>query len=74
MDLLEGEIEIGMTKNEVTASIGEPYKILHKNRRSYDEVWVYVPHWKFEDKLYFKKGILVKTEPEYLVASKGGKV
>jgi len=66
----EGYIELGMTKKEVRASWGGPKSIKHKKANHYDEIWVYVPNWKFRNQLYFYNGILVKTEPDYLVVSR----
>ena len=66
----KGYIELGMTREEVRASWGEPKAIKHKKRNDYDEVWIYVPNWKFRNQLFFKNGILVKTDPDYLVVSR----
>lgn len=65
----KGYIEIGMTKDDVRSSWGEPQKIKRKKTYDYDEIWIYTPNWKFQNKLYFENGILVKTEPTYLVVS-----
>ena len=63
-DFIEkGYIELGMTKQEVRASWGEPKSIKQKKYNAYDEVWVYVPNWKFKNYLYFKNGILVGGDP-----------
>lgn len=66
----KGYIELGMSKDEVRQSWGYPKQTKIKNTSEYDEIWVYVPSWKFRNKLYFRNGILVKTEPPYLVVSK----
>ena len=66
----KGYIELGMTKEEVQASWGKPKTISHRKTNDYGEVWVYVPNWKFKNRLFFYNGILVKTEPAYLVVSK----
>ncbi|GEM_PF-4232967 len=66
----KGYIELGMTKEEVRESWGEPKTVNHKKTKDYDEVWVYVPNWKFRNQLYFKGEILVGTEPNYLVVSR----
>lgn len=66
----KGYIEIGMTKEEVRASWGEPKSIKQKRTKNYEEIWVYVPNWKFRNQLYFNRGVLVKTEPDYLVVSR----
>lgn len=65
----KGYIELGMNKDQVRASWGEPKFIRHNETADYDEIWVYVPNWKFKDKIFFYKGILVKTDPRYLVVS-----
>ena len=65
-----GYIELGMTKEEVLASWGEPKSIKHEKSGICDEIWVYVPNWKFRNQLFFEGGILVKTEPDYLVVSR----
>ena len=66
----KGYIELGMTKEEVHASWGETKSIKQKKTKDYDEIWVYVPNWKFRNQLYFNRGVLVKTEPDYLVVSR----
>lgn len=66
----KGFIELGMTKEEVRRSWGEPKKIKQKKIKNYDEIWIYTPSWKFKDKLFFKADILVATDPDYLVVSK----
>ena len=65
----KGYIELGMTKEDVRASWGKPQAIRIKKMPDSDEVWVYVPNWKFRDQLYFDKGVLVRTSPDYLVVS-----
>jgi len=66
----KGYIELGMTKEEVRTSWGEPKSIKQKKTNGYDEIWIYVPNWKFKDQMYFKKGVLVRTDPDYLVVSR----
>lgn len=66
----KGYIELGMTTNDIKASWGEPKSVKHKKAQDYDEVWIYIPNWKFKNRLFFKNGVLVKTEPNYLVVSK----
>lgn len=60
---LHGEIKIGMTEAEVRQTWGEPDRIISKSVRGSDHVWVYKPHWKFENLLYFKDGVLIGGEP-----------
>ena len=50
----KGYIELGMTKDEVRASWGQPKTIKHKKTKDYDEIWVYVPNWKFKNQLFFR--------------------
>lgn len=59
----QGRIKMGMTKEQVIASWGEPDKIIKKHGEDFDEIWVYVPHWKFKNYLYFRDGILVRGDP-----------
>lgn len=66
----KGYIELGMTREEVRESWGDPKTVNRKKTKDYDEVWVYVPNWKFRNQLYFKGEILVGTEPDYLVVSR----
>ncbi len=63
-------IELGMTRNQVLESWGEPKKRKIVKYHDSDEMWIYIPNWKFRNKLFFKMGVLVKTEPDYLVVSK----
>jgi len=57
------KIKIGMTCEQVRENWGTPDKIINKLAADFDEIWVYVPHWKFKNYLYFKKGILIKGNP-----------
>ncbi len=54
----QGEVELGMTREQVLESWGEPDKIVKKKGKDYDEIWIYIPHWKIKNYLYFKDGIL----------------
>ena len=53
-------IHHGMTMEQVEERWGEPLKIIKKNEKDYDEIWVYKFHWKTRSDLYFKDGILVR--------------
>jgi len=57
------KIKIGMTENEVRLNWGEPEQIVSKNVNGSDKVWIYKPHWKFKNLLYFKNGILIGGDP-----------
>ncbi len=59
----QGRVKMGMTKEQVRATWGEPDKIIKKHGKDFDEIWVYVPHWKFKNYLYFRDGILVRGDP-----------
>lgn len=56
-------ITIGMSSEQVVKIWGRPRKIIKKNAKDFDEIWVYSPNWKFKNYLYFKNGILVKGQP-----------
>jgi len=58
-----GKVTIGMTQEQVRKMWGDPRKITRKVGKDFDEVWVYVPHWKFKNYLYFKDGVLVRGNP-----------
>lgn len=66
----KGYIELGMTAEEVRKSWGEPKIIKRTKKKKYDEIWIYAPNWKYRNKLFFNNGILVQTDPDYLVVSK----
>ncbi len=57
------KIKIGMTTEQVQENWGIPDKTIKKNGKNYDEVWIYVPHWKFKNYLYFRNNFLVGGEP-----------
>jgi hypothetical protein len=59
----ESKVRIGMTKTEVKSNWGEPDNIICETGKDYDEIWIYIPHWKFKNYLYFKDGILIKGNP-----------
>lgn len=59
----QGKLKIGMTREQVKAGWGMPDKIINKQGRDFDEIWIYVPHWKFKNYLYFKDGILIRGNP-----------
>ena len=56
----QGKVEIGMTQEQVVDQWGEPDKIIKKQKRDYDEIWIYIPHWKLKNYLYFQDGVLVR--------------
>jgi len=68
--ILNGYIELGMSQEQIIASIGLPVKKIVKRGKDFDEMWVYRPHWKFRTYLYFRSKILVSTVPDYLVYSR----
>lgn len=57
-------IKIGMTEEEVRQRWGAPHRISEKNVNGSDYVWIYKPHWKFRNQLYFKDGVLIGGEPD----------
>lgn len=59
----QGKVKMGMTREQVRATWGEPNKIIKKQGKDFDEIWIYVPHWKFKNYLYFRDGILVRGDP-----------
>jgi hypothetical protein len=60
----EDQIKIGMTQAQVVEKWGKPRKITKiKNGKEFDEIWIYVPNWKFKNYLYFKDGILIRGDP-----------
>lgn len=60
----QGEVKIGMTKEQIRENWGEPDKIIKRQEKDYDEIWIYIPNWKFKNYLYFRKGILIKGDPD----------
>ncbi len=58
-----GKVKLGMTKEQVVEKWGEPAKIIKKRGKDYDEIWVFIPHWKFRNYLYFKDGVLIRGDP-----------
>lgn len=68
-DVVQGErfqwkVKVGMTTEQVRENWGKPDKIIKKQGKDYDEIWIYIPNWKFKNYLYFRKGILIKGDPE----------
>ncbi|MBM3251719.1 MAG: DUF1090 domain-containing protein [Candidatus Omnitrophica bacterium] len=57
-------IRIGMTQQEVKEAWGDPDKIIKKQGKDFDEIWIYIPNWKFKNYLYFKDRILIRGEPD----------
>lgn len=53
-------IHHGMTMEQVREGWGEPLRVIKRNRKDCDEMWVYKFHWKTRADLYFKNGILVR--------------
>ena len=68
--ILNGYIELGMSQEQIAVSIGPPIKRVIKRGKEFDEIWVYRPHWKFRNYLYFKDKILISTDPDYIVYSR----
>ncbi len=59
----QGRVKIGMSVEQVRATWGKPDKIIKKHGKDFDEIWIYIPHWKFKNYLYFRDGILVRGDP-----------
>ena|SRR3990172_11947398 len=59
----KGKVEIGMTQQQVAEQWGEPDRILKKQGKDFDEIWIYIPHWKFKNFLYFRNGVLIRGDP-----------
>ena len=59
----QGRVKLGMTQDQVRASWGEPDKVIKKRGKDFDEIWIYVPNWKFKNYLYFKDGVLIRGDP-----------
>jgi hypothetical protein len=53
-------IHHGMTMEQVKENWGPPLRIVKRDRKDYDETWIYKPHWKTRIDLDFKDGILVR--------------
>jgi hypothetical protein len=60
----QGKVKIGMTREQVKENWGTPDKIVKKQGKDYDEIWIYVPHWKFKNYLYFREGVLIRGDPD----------
>jgi len=60
----KGKIKIGMTNQEVRETWGNPDKIIKKQGKDFDEIWIYIPNWKFKNYLYFKDGVLIGGDPD----------
>lgn len=56
-------IRIGMTMEQVKTNWGVPDKIIRKQSQDFDEIWIYIPHWKFKNYLYFKDDVLIRGNP-----------
>ena len=63
-DRFEGKVEIGMTKQQVENTWGKPDRIIKKQKKDFDEIWIYIPNWKFKNYLYFQKDILIGGDPD----------
>ena len=59
----QGRIKMGMTREQVRANWGEPDKIIKKQEKDFDEIWIYIPNWKFKNYLYFRDGVLIRGNP-----------
>lgn len=59
----QGKVKIGMNQDQVKENWGTPDKIIKKDGKDFDEIWIYIPNWKFKNYLYFKNGILVRGDP-----------
>ncbi len=59
----QGRIKMGMNREQVRSNWGEPDKIIKKQGKDFDEIWIYIPHWKFKNYLYFKNGVLIRGDP-----------
>ncbi len=59
----QGRIKMGMTREQVRANWGDSDKIIKRQGKCYAEIWIYIPHWKFKNYLYFRDGILIRGDP-----------
>lgn len=59
----QGKVKIGMSREQVKENWGTPDQIIEKQGKDFDEIWIYIPHWKFKNYLYFRDGILVRGDP-----------
>lgn len=60
--ILNGLVDVGMSKDEVRVSWGELDKVtIPSKKEDFDEIWVYAPSWKFKTYLYFKNDIVIRT-------------
>ena len=59
-----GQIKIGMRREQVKENWGTPDRIIKKKGNDFDEMWLFIPHWKFKNYLYFKEGVLIKGDPD----------
>lgn len=57
-----GIVGTGMSKEEVIASWGKPDRIEKTSKFDTDEMWYYWDNSKFHPRIYFSKGIVMKTE------------
>jgi len=57
-----GAANIGMSKEELVASWGNPDLIKVKPNSGADEMWFYWNAWNFHRHVYFKDGIVTKIE------------
>jgi hypothetical protein len=60
----QGKVKIGMTREQVKENWGMPDSVIKKQGKDFDEIWIYVPHWKFKNYLYFRNGVLIKGDPD----------
>ena len=60
----QGKVKIGMTREQVKENWGTPDQIIKKQGKDFDEIWIYIPHWKFKNYLYFENGVLIKGDPD----------
>lgn len=64
VNLMKGKINLGMSEEEVIEAWGKPIKIKVIKNQEYDEIWLYKPHWKFKNLLFFKEGTLIGGNPD----------
>ncbi len=60
----QGKVKMGMTREQVQENWGTPDKIIKKQGKDYDEIWIYIPNWKFKNYLYFRDGVLIRGDPD----------
>ena len=57
-----GLVDVGMSKDEVSASWGKPDAINKESKFGSDEVWFYWDNPKFHRYVYFRKEIVIKVK------------